>query len=56
MEIPNKWIQQYVGSLLKGAEAFGPDTAMGASALLRVEAILDMVKAYMERNDVPLVK
>jgi len=47
--IDQKWIKKYVDSLIKTAQSFG-DTPMGNSALTRADNILDLVKAWRERE------
>lgn len=47
--ISQEWIKKYVDSLLAYAKACG-DTPLRNAALVRADSIMDMVKAWRERN------
>ena len=47
--IDQRWILNYVDTLLEFAKQAG-DTAMGRAALLRVEHVMDLVKAWQEKT------
>lgn len=48
--IPIEWIKKYIDSLLEGAKAFGPETAMGRACMERADHIMDMVKRWKDRE------
>lgn len=48
--IPEKWIKEYVDTLIAYAAKIGPDTAMGKAALERADHAMDLVKGYRERS------
>ncbi len=47
--IPEKWIKNYVDQMLKIAAKF-PRGRMRDAALLRADHVMDMVKAYREKD------
>ena len=47
--IPQEWIKAYVDQLIEAAKLFG-DTVMGKAAIERAHSIMDMVKAFRERE------
>ena len=51
--INQQWIKKYVEELIAFAKDVGPDSVIGASILLRADAILDLVKAWRELNHLP---
>jgi hypothetical protein len=46
--ISQKWIQNYVTSLLEVAKRLGPETVMGKTTVLRAEHVMDMAEAWKE--------
>ena len=48
--IPQEWIRDYVDSLLEAAKEFGADSRMAQAAMQRADTILDMVKAFRDRQ------
>ena len=44
--IPLGWIKKYTEELLAAAKLVGPESKMGQATLLRVDHIMDMVKAW----------
>jgi hypothetical protein len=48
--IPQKWIKEYVDSLIEAAKSFGLESKMSQSAMVRADAIMDLVKAFQERK------
>lgn len=46
--IPQEWIKNYVDQLIDAAQLFEEGTAMRDGALVRADAVLDMVKAFRE--------
>lgn len=49
--IPYSWIRNYIDFLLKAAEGFGPDSAMGKAAMLRAEHAMDLVEAHQKDKE-----
>jgi hypothetical protein len=45
------WLKNYIDILLKAAKDLGTESAMGKAALLRAEAVIDMVASWKEREN-----
>lgn len=48
--IDQQWVKKYVDSLLEAAKSFGPESVMGQGAMVRADAVMDLVTAWRERN------
>ena len=49
--IPQEFIRDYVDSLIAAAKMFPEGSVMRTSALLRADYVMDMVKAFREKNE-----
>lgn len=48
--IPEQWIKQYVEELIEVAKSFDKHSKMRESALVRADAVMDMVTAYRNKD------
>jgi len=48
--IPQEFIKEYVDELISAAKLFG-DSRMGNAAMIRADAIMDMVKAFRDKKE-----
>ena len=48
--IPQEFIKEYVDELINAAKLFG-DSRMGNAAMIRADAIMDMVKAFRDKKE-----
>ena len=48
--IPLDWIKHYIDQLLEFAKKAGPNSKMGAAAMVRADHAMDLVQAWKDKS------